>query len=254
MIAAQKLRLGKGQSILLSLYSLAIVCALIYLIIVILTFKHILLEQGMADFKTLLQWLKSTVIFVIPAVLIAIPFAGSLTFFIISDQHPMGISFLKSFLKITGEFPLLLFGLLITLVLRATPTAVFLIYILLAISRLTERWVSLLGEVKIFHLESAKSLGLNVFQIIYYIYWRRFYKTFLYHVIAVFFLLLGLVTPFVALGFFDENSPQLIATQLFFNLRTSPDTLSTLFLIIICFHSLRLIFDEKAKFSEVDNV
>ncbi len=254
MIQTQQMRIGKSHSLLLSLYSLAFLCGIVYLLLSLLTVGHVLTDVSVGQFSIALKTLRSTVYFVLPSLLISLPFAISLTFIIVSDRYPFWTQVLSSVLTGLSEFPLLLFGLSSILILQASFLSFLLVFTIIAVTRLTSRWVNLLSRVHSLQLESAKALGLNVYHIVFHIYWRRFYKTIFYHTFSVFFILLGLVTPFVGLGFFSEKSQILLASQLFFNLGDPEMSLSVIFLVLLFFHCLRLFFDHQSELSEVDNV
>lgn len=244
-------RLTKSHSMMLSLYGLSGLS-----FAVLLTFFLVVVVYGFKSFSGLgLQLVFEKGVFVLfnslLPMLISLPIVLSITFLVVSHSPSRLARPIRLFMYWVGQAPTLLFGFFFFAFFGSTPLSFVLASTALAVAHLSRRWIHLSQKVSLTQVESIKSLGGNVWQILYFLFVKKYFKKFLIHFFAVYFYLFVLVTPFLCI-YDGWSGGYLPAVELYNAISTRSDSTLGLALVIVIAHMIRFCLDHLTSFWEVE--
>ena len=97
-----------------------------------------------------------------------------------------------------------------------------------------------------------QSLGLNIFQLIFHLYIKRFFSIYIGHLLAVFCILFVVVTPLLCLDIEGKNKFSLMSLEFYQNLGVNHSQSAAFALVILLIHGLKVLLDHKTSFWEVE--
>lgn len=245
---------NQGDTWLLGLYGLALLLGFIYLLLLGMTTQFLWNRLLMRELPQAFLLAFNTLVPVVISVGLALPFAGAFSFLLLSSQAERWSLGLQNLLRFQMEWPLLFYGLWLLSYGQGSYLSCIIVFFTIAVVRLTERWVKLLKSVSSSTVDVAKGMGMTVFDIVFWVYLRRFWSNIVFHIAALCCFMMTLVMPFLVLIFYSGQSKKLMAVHLFFHWQEDPDLSYALFFVLLLFHALRVVFDSFAEFKEVDNV
>ena len=190
-------RLNKSQSMMFSLYTLSGLAFLVLgAFLVLAVFESLQLLSFSVFLNTLETFYKSVGLTFLP-MLISLPFVLSITFLVVSQSTSKFSIPVKSFMSWVEQAPRLLFGLIFLIFIGAGPMGYILSATAIVTAQLSRRWVHLALKVDQAQIDTIKSLGGDVWQILYFLFFKKSVFKFATHFFAVYFQIFVLVTPFL---------------------------------------------------------
>lgn len=243
----------KKQSILVSLYILSGLTGLGYILLFSVSLLHLFGNSSLLGLEKSVHILANNFILIGAAMVLSLPLALVITFVIVSNIHKRLTRVLKDALEWVDQAPILLFGLFLLVFLGATPFTLVLTYSLIAVVKITKRWIRLSNTVTSLQLDAAFSLGMSLRQILFTIYIKRLCRYYAAHFTAVACLLFTLFTPFIVFYNSEFASSHLISLELFRRLGQDPSETASIVFLILIGHLLKVIADFMAVPKQVEH-
>lgn len=247
------LRIKKSRSMLVSLYTLSGLAALGYLSILIASLFFLVDGLNLGRWGEVLPLFVSSLSFILIAMLLSLPFALALSFYIVAHINSPRANWIEYILRTIDQAPILVMGLFVLTFVKEGWFPLYLVCSFIAVSKLSYRWIKLSNQIPRIQIETAQSLGMNIWQILHQVYLKKFFKMYVGHYFAVACFLFGVVTPFLCLISYNSLNLSLFSVQLFREMGIGSVNLSLMVFLLLTVHCVRLWFDSKAFYQETEH-
>lgn len=245
--------LKRKRSLMLSLYALSSLTAIGYGLLMLGSLVHLLRNSSVGAVAKFFPILANNLALIGLAMVLSLPFALAITIVVVSRMNHTVSSFFRKALLWIDQAPILLFGLFFMVQMGERPFALILTYTVIAVVKISKRWIGLSKTVSGLQLDAASSLGMSRRQILVILYLRLLLKCYVFHFLAVVCLLFTLFTPFLVFYTSSVGPSHLISLELFRRLGQDPkQTASIVFLILIA-HLMKVVFDLQAVPKRAEN-
>ncbi len=244
-------RLNRSRSMMLSLYSLSFFALGSSLVFLVSLFYHLITRVEWSQRQRLGQLLLESLGYISVAMFWSIPLAVGLTYLAVTwsnTRYALGFSEVLHFVDRT---PALILGVVFLYFSFLQPLYLILVYVLLAVSQLSRRWIRLSSRVRSLDIDCMLSLGHNVVGVTLTLYMRQFLFHYLGHLVAVFCNLFVIVTPVFFLKSYAVSS-SVLGLKMYHWLGRDSGAAALFALTVVIFHSLRVFLDRKTSYLEVE--
>ncbi|MCJ8275716.1 MAG: hypothetical protein HRT44_08845 [Bdellovibrionales bacterium] len=245
-------RATKSEVLLSSFYFVTFFSLLFYLFILLrVSFVGLMGFWDLGTLSPVVEAFLITFKWVFLALALSAPLAFMMTIFLVlSEGRRLGES-VEKWLNFLVKTPLMLVGLPVIFWLSSMDSQGLLVFVLFLIvwPRLCLRWFHVARNVDEVVVESALSLGMGFWDVLYFVYFKKCTTEFLRQLAIIFISSLGLITPFLYFVSLKENSVKLMSFHIFDDLQSSQSQPfgSALILVLLVLCLFNAAIDQKGE-------
>jgi len=246
-------KIRSNTSTLISLYALGTFALFFYFMIAVITLVHCfqsLEDISRIDFNSLIFW---NILNLMGLLLVSLPFAIAISVYLLANKNQKDFPYFRYIYDFIYRMPILLWSLFFVLIFNTTMLAYLSIVFILAVTKLVHRWVGQSKNVSELDVQTAKSLGLNDWQIVYWLYIQKNMGSYILHALAVLCFLATIISPYLILNSELKLEENILSLNLYKAIETSDGVISYLFVFILCLHLFKRFLDSSINFVEVEN-